>query len=296
MPALRGSHGCAERRPTSTRCLGRVSTSALALAVLLSFLSACGSRGTGGSSDSAGLLNITAQVTPTLPPAGSVVYVPVIIEGRPVESTATATRAPGPVPVRVPSGAIKVISALSTQRSAASGLVLEVEGEIRNDSAASVQGLRVVVEARGTGGVCGRGALTLLGKAEVVLSPGGVWPFTGVVYLDCAAQEVAFETMAVETSASPLTVAVEGASVGLSATGEWVLTGSLHNLTDATITYPRVVVTLHGVDGTYLASGLAYAGVAKLAPGETSPFQVSIGATRATGWASFTAVGTGERG
>ncbi|MGQ9554117.1 MAG: FxLYD domain-containing protein [Anaerolineae bacterium] len=241
-------------------------------------------------------MNTTVPATPTLPPAGSVVYVPVIVEGRPIEPTAVATRASGPVPVRVPSDALTVTSALTTQRAGASGLVLEVEGEIRNDSAIRVQGIRIIVEAKGSGESCGRGALTLLGKTEAVLAPGDVWPFTGVIHLECSAQEVAFEPTGVETNVSPLLLGVEGAAVGLSATGDWVLSGSLRNSTGLTVAYPRVVVTLRGVGGVYLASGLAYAGVAKLAPGEVTPFQVVVSAARATGWASFTAIGTGERG
>ena len=231
--------------------------------------------------------------TPTLAQeGGAAVYLPVIIEGRHVKPTATATAS---VPTAERSDSLVVTSALSVQRASSQGSVLEVEGEVRNDGARAVRSARITVEAWAGDRFCGRGLLTLLGKAEAVLNPGDGWPFAGTVHLKCEAEEVAFQTLAVETEEAPVRLAVEQVAVQVSPEGDWMLTGSLRNLSGVVVSYPRAVLTLRAPDGTYLASGLAYASVAVLRPGDAAPVEVTVARERTDGWASFSVTGTGER-
>lgn len=236
--------------------------------------------------------------TPTLPSGeGVLTYLPMVAQRSDAPATPQATRAPGAPPPATPSQAVDVSYARTSQRSTASGLLLEIEGEVRNGGPRRVQDVRVVMVARGAGGAqCGRGAVTLLGQGNAIVYAGDSWPFAGVLHLECPADEVAFQVVAVETDTTPLRLAIEGGSVGVSAAGDWVLSGSLRNGASVPVAYPRALVTLRAADGTYVAAGLAYAGVSSLSPGGTVPFEVVIPASKATGWASFTAIGVGERG
>jgi len=238
----------------------------------------------------------SVEATPTLEDTGGVaVYVPIVVQGIPLEPTATATRDAQSQPGSVLSTSVSVVSAISRQRAGPEGTSLEVEGEVRNDGQVAVQAVRVLVEATSENKLCGRGALTLLGKAEAVLAPGDTWPFGGIVYLDSEAEEVAFEVVAVETELMPVRLSVEEATVHVSEEGDWLVSGSLRNSFGQAISYPRVVLTLRAADGSYLASGLAYAGVSTLVAGEVVPFQVTVARDRVQGWASYAVVGTGER-
>jgi len=243
------------------------------------------------------VVSTALPATPTVPATpGGLTYVPVVIQGIPVEPTPVATRRPGDPTPKVKSDSVVVTEALTAQRNTADGPVLEVEGEVTNTGPYPVQGVRVVVEGRNASGSCGRGALTLLGKPEEVLVPGESWPFSGTVGLSCSVQTVNVDTMALQSGALPLRLDLEEVSVGVSAGGGWQLQGTVRNSTSGLVTYPRVVATVRRSDGSYLASGLAYAAASRLPVGGTAPFSITIPMERVTGWAGYSAIATGERG
>ncbi len=224
-----------------------------------------------------------------------VVFVPMVVEGIPLEPTPKATRDPRFGPTGTPSQLVEVAYSVTRQRTTEDGLGLEVEGEVLNPGPGSVQAVRVVVDATGPGGSCGRGALTLLGKSEAIVAAGGRWPFAGVVPLTCAPDHIGFTTVALQTDGVPLQLTAEQASVGVSASGDLLLAGTLRNGTSASVAYPRAVVTIRNADGRYLAGGLAYGEASALAPGATMEFNVTIPRDKTLGWALFDVIGTGER-
>ena len=233
--------------------------------------------------------------TATLPAQGSLIFMPIIRQGQPVEPTATATTGAVPRPTRTYAEGIRIVNAVCSESTSQNGVSLSLEGEIRNDSQQNVHALRVIAQAMGESGVCGRGALAPLGQAEAILGAGESWPFNGVISISCPAEQVQLELMGLVTGEAPLRLAVEGASVGVSSSGDWMLTGTLRNTTGAAVTYPRAIVTLNAPDGSYLASGLAYASVTSLAPAATTPFTVVIPAGRASGWHDFAIIATADR-
>lgn len=243
------------------------------------------------------VLTTALPATPT-PGAtsGPVLYVPVIIQGVPLEPTPVATRRPGDPPPRLESDSVVVTHALTEQRSTADGLVLDVRGEVTNNGPYALQGVRVIIDARAwSGEACGRGALTLMGKPEAVIETGESWPYGGTVSLSCNADTVNVDTMALQTAAPSVRVALDGLSVGVGPNGEWQLQGTLRNGAAFPIAYPRVVVTLRRSQGEFLAAAVSYASVDRLEVGQTVPFTVSIPLDQVTGWAGYAAIGTGER-
>jgi len=280
-------------------CLnGFVWLAALLLTLAALALGACTLPRSGSAPGGLSVAAVTIQVdaTPTLGAPASRLVLPLIRQGIVVEPTPTLDAGGRARPARVPNGAVNVISAWTYQRTSGAGLALEVEGEVRNDYGSPLQGVRVVVQAlSASGSPCGRSALSLLGQSEAVLGAGETWPFSGIVYLDCEVTQVRFEVTAVETSSSPVRLAVEGTSVGVSGAGDWQLSGTLRNTTDASVAYARALVVLRAADGAYLASGVAYASSPVLAPGETALFVVTIPASRAGGWADYATIGTGGR-
>jgi len=268
-------------------------------AVLAAVLAGCGvSREQAATS--LGEVRVMTTAVPATPTPGAtaspLLYVPVIIQGIPLEPTPVATRRPGDPPPRLPADSVVVTHAISQQQSTADGLVLQVEGEVINNSPNAVQGVRIVVSARSWAGeTCGRGALTLLGKAEAVVEAGESWPFAGTVVLSCGADSVNVDTMALQTGVWPLRVVLEGVSVGVGPNGEWQLQGTMRNDSGSVVAFPRVVVTLRRSQGEYLTGAVAYASVETLEVGQTAPFTVSIPPEKITGWAGYSAIGTGER-
>jgi len=243
-----------------------------------------------------GVFVAAASPTPTLAwGRKDFVFIPMVVEGRPLVPTPTATRSATPYPQRSMSEAMVIASAVSSQRAGEAGLALEVEGEVQNRGEVPVQSVRVVVRALGQEGLCGSGAVTLLGKAEAVLEPEERWPFSGTVYLNCQAEEVALTVAGLETEANPLRLTVEEAQVGVSEDGDWLLLGSLSNPLPFVVGYPRVVVVVRDARDEYLASTVAYADVVSLEVGGSVAFRAVIPKERVAGWAHFEAIGTGER-
>jgi len=243
---------------------------------------------------------VLSTAVPATPTAGAtaspLLYVPVIIQGIPLEPTPVATRRPSDPPPRLPSDSVVVTNAITQQVGTAGGAALQVEGEVINNGPVPVQGVRVIVDARSwSGETCGRGALTLLGKAEAVVEPGESWPFVGVVALSCGADRVNVNTMALQTGVWPLRVVLEGVSIGVGPNGEWQLKGTMRNDSGALVAFPRVVVTLRGSQGEFLTAAVAYGSAETLEVGQTTPFTVSIPPERTVGWAGYSAIGTGER-
>lgn len=268
------------------------------LALVASALTGCAGIPPGGveASGQIRVLSTTVAGTPTLgPTSGPMLYVPLVLQGLPLEPTPTATRRPGgPTPSPL-TDAVLVAYSTTSQRSSPDGFVLDVEGEVRNDGSMAVQGVRVVVEGRNRSGSCGRGTFSLLGKAEVVLLPGESWPFSGTLGLRCEAETVNLTTVAVQTEREPVRLVMEDTAVGVTEAGDWELRGMLRNPTAAVVAYPRVVLTLRKAGGEYLSSNVAYTALDRLEPGEVTPFAVSIAKSRMTGWADFEALATGEK-
>lgn len=243
------------------------------------------------------VLSTAVPATPTPgPTAGPLLYVPVIIQGIPLEPTPVATRRPGDPPPRLEADSGVVTNAVTQQRSTSEGLVLDVEGEVINNGPVAVQSVRVVVNARSwSGETCGRGALTLLGKAEAVVEAGESWPFAGTVGLTCNADDVNIDTMALQAGTWTLRLALDGVSVGVGPNGEWQLAGTVRNDSGSVVAFPRVVVTLRRSQGEYLTSAVAYVSATSLEADRTAPFTVSISPEKVAGWAGYEAIGTGER-
>ncbi|MHB0877837.1 MAG: FxLYD domain-containing protein [Anaerolineae bacterium] len=251
-----------------------------------------------GATKSGVLSALAVEATPTLPAPGEdeARYLPMLIQGLWLAPTPTATAGPYNSLPKTMNQGLEVLSARTSQRASGDRYLLEVEGEVRNSGTQRAQSVRVVLVAGYQDRQCGRGVLTLLGQEDTILIPGDVWPFSGSMYMDCSPQEVAFQVVAVDTDTTPLRLAVEGVTVSATSAGDWQLSGTLRNHASVTVSYPRAVVTLHGADGSYVASGLAYAGISALAPGGTATFVVVIPAAKASGWASYAVEGTGEIG
>lgn len=234
-------------------------------------------------------------VTPTLPQETEEIerFLPLLIEGMWVPPTPTATPGPYDAPPAGMNQGLEVLSAKTSQRVVGDRYLLQVAGEVCNSGSERAQTIRVVFVASSRGTQCGRGALTLLGQEEAILRPGERWPFSGSLYIDCSADEVAFQVIAVQTDTTPLRLAVEGAAIGATASGDWMLSGVLRNQSSVPVAYPRAVVTLRRSDGAYVASAVAYAGVSSLAPSASAAFTVVISAADASGWAEYAVIGTG---
>lgn len=273
----------------------------LALA-LTAFATACGApqQSTTAASPIELMVRTTAAPAPVAVEAAAlptrvIIYAPVVVQGMPMEPTPQATLRPGaPTPALPARGGLET-TLISAEKATGTGLELDVEGEVTNVGTAPIQGVRVLVDGRGHAGSCGRGALTLMGKAEAVLQPGESWPFAGQVALTCATVGVLADTMALETQMPALRLTVLNPEVGMSAEGDWQLRGVLRNDTGTPVAYPRVIITLRAVDDSYLAANQAFTAVSSLAGGAEAPFTVTIPAGRTTGWASYSVLATGER-
>jgi hypothetical protein len=278
---------------------GRLKLSTILLGLLALALSGCAQVGAQvPTSGQVRVLTTAVVATPTLgPTSGPMFYVPLIVQGIPLEPTVTATRRPGdpPPPTEAEPESVLVAHSITSQSPSTDGFTLDVEGEVRNNGPVAVQAVRVLVDGRNRGGSCGRGALVLLGKTEAVLQPGEAWPFSGTIGLTCEAETVHLETVAVQTDREPLRLAIEDAAVGVTEAGDWQLRGMVRNTTAYVVAYPRVVLTLRNAQGRYLASSVAYTALEELQPGEATPFSVSVAKARMTGWAGFETVATGER-
>jgi hypothetical protein len=224
----------------------------------------------------------------------SQLYLPLVYQAGEAVPTPKATRTGGQVPLPAAILDVDVSSTLALQQQSADGYTLLIEGEVRNDNPVPVTAVRILAEALGAQGSCGRGALAPLGQQEAVLLPGEKWPFSGTLYASCPAQFVRCSATAIQAARAAVRLQPTGCAVGVSTRGNWQLTCRLTNNSPQAIRYPRAVVTLYGPEGSYVAAGLAYASIAQLVPGGSANVVVEIERARSFGWASYVVIGTGE--